>query len=98
MSLKTLIEKAKTRLELNRGMEVFWNDLYRRKDIKKESEAFVNQKYVSVDDLKQWLEKLNERALEIDKPSNDYAEVCRQTRQYRTLLKDVLGLPLEGIK
>jgi hypothetical protein len=48
--------------------------------------------WVSVDVLKQWQDRLKEEALEIDKPSNDYGEVCKQNRQYRSLLKDVLGL------
>lgn len=96
MSLSEIFEKAKTgwniRLEVNQAY-----------DYKFPMEASVRQaipgkQWVSVDDLKQWLKKLNEKALEIDKPSNDYAEVCKQTRQYRTLLKDVLGLPPEGSK
>lgn len=34
---------------------------------------------------------LKERVLEIDNPSNDYGEVCKQNRQYRTLLKELLS-------
>jgi len=34
---------------------------------------------------------LKERALEIDNPSNDYGEVCKQNRQYRSLLKELLS-------
>lgn len=35
--------------------------------------------------------RLTERILEIDKPSNDYGEVCEQNRQYRILLKELLS-------
>ncbi len=35
--------------------------------------------------------QLEERALEIDNPSNDYGEVCKQNRQYRCLLKELLA-------
>jgi hypothetical protein len=34
--------------------------------------------------------QLSEKALEIDNPSNDYGEVCKQNRQYRILLKELL--------
>lgn len=49
-----------------------------------------NAKWGSVDVLKQWQERLREETLDIDKPSNAYGEVCKQNRQYRSLLEEVL--------
>lgn len=34
--------------------------------------------------------ELKTRVLEIDKPSNDYGEVCKQNREYRRLLENLL--------
>ncbi len=45
----------------------------------------ITKRFVLVDKA-----ELRESALEIDKPSNSYGEVCRQNRMYQRLLGELL--------
>lgn len=92
--IKQLNEKAKTTWEIKSWIENSESSVDDKEWIKR-----VDKKWVSVEDVTAVLagkvlidqKQLTERLLEIDKPSNDYAEVCRQNREYRILLKELMG-------
>lgn len=72
-----------------------WEELGKKKALCKTCALKLGKIFGWYNDFKElfsaFQRNLKERALEIDNPSNDYGEVCKQNRQYRTLLKELFS-------
>lgn len=49
--------KTQTRSEIHREIDRFWSAAYKLKNLKEETEKFTDERFVSVDDLKTWVEE-----------------------------------------